>query len=313
LRQIGARPIIWWQASRSPAPSADPWKVATAAKAKPRRPLVKPRKRARRGLWPILPAAAAALGAAAVFILIGRSGEAAPRAQPALTEIERMLDRAGYGLTHITLTGHRLTPDSDIFDAIDLASTPTLLSFDTRAARARVERLSWVERASIERVFPDRIEVHITERTPFAMWRLGSRTYLIDKTGHILAAVAPQTAPSLPRVAGEGAATEAAALFALMAGYPALGRRVELAERVGGRRWTLRLSNGAVIELPAEGVADALSRLPGLMEAARRTGANEIDLRVAGRALVRKGPDERPGSQQVMGQLSDARVAAGGM
>lgn len=313
MRQIGAGPKIWWQASQSPVPSADPWKVATAAKAKPRRPLVKPRRRARRGLWPILPAAAAALGAAAVFVLIGRSGEAAPRAQPALAEIERMLDRAGYGLTHITLTGHRLTPDSDIFDAIDLSSTPTLLSFDTRAARARVERLSWVERASIERVFPDRIEVHIAERTPFAAWRRGSRTYLIDKTGRVLAAVAPQTAPSLPRVAGEGAAEEAAALFALVAGYPALGSQIELAERIGQRRWTLRLSSGVVIELPAEGIGDALSRLPELMEAARQTGASEIDLRVPGRALVRKAPDDRPESRRVVGQLSDAGMAAGGM
>jgi cell division protein FtsQ len=124
----------------------------------------------------MLPAAAAALGAAAVFALLPGSGKSAPQLQPALAELERMLDQAGYGLTQIVLTGHRLTPDSDVFDAIDLGSTPTLLSFDSRAAQARVERLSWVERASIERVFPDRLEVHITERVPFAIWRLGSRT-----------------------------------------------------------------------------------------------------------------------------------------
>jgi cell division protein FtsQ len=220
-----------------------------------------------------------------------------------------MLDRAGYGLTQVSLTGHRLTPDSDIFDAIDLASTPTLLSFDTRAARARVERLSWVERASIERVFPDRIEVHITERAPFAVWRIGSRTYLIDKTGRVLAAVAPNTAPSLPRVAGEGAAPEAAALFALIAGHPALVRRLEIAERIGERRWRLRLAGGAVVELPAAGIAEALERLPELMAAAQRMGADEIDLRVPSRMLLRKQPD----APQVIGQLSGARMAAGGM
>jgi hypothetical protein len=106
----------------------------------------------------MLPAAAAALGAAAVFALLSGSGKSAPQLQPALAELERMLDHAGYGLTQIVLTGHRLTPDSDVFDAINLGSTPTLLSFDSRAAQARVERLSWVERASIERVFPDRLE-----------------------------------------------------------------------------------------------------------------------------------------------------------
>jgi cell division protein FtsQ len=229
--------------------------------------------------------------------------------QPALAELERMLDQAGYGLTQIVLTGHRLTPDSDVFDAIDLGSTPTLLSFDSRAAQARVERLSWVERASIERVFPDRLEVHITERVPFAIWRLGSRTYLIDKTGRVLAAVAPNTAPSLPRVAGEGAPAGAAALFALVSGYPALANRLEIAERVGERRWRLLLVGGGTVELPAEGVAEALARFPELAHAAARAGANEIDLRVAGRTLVRMWPESR----QVVGQLSGARGGADGM
>ena len=118
---------------------------------------------------------------------------------------------------------------------LDLGNTPTVLSFDTRAAQARVESLSWVERASIERVFPDRLEVHITERMPFAVWQLGARHYLIDKTGRVLTAVAPNTAPSLPRLAGEGAATAAAALYALLAGYPALAHQVELAARAGRR------------------------------------------------------------------------------
>ncbi|MEZ0305198.1 MAG: cell division protein FtsQ/DivIB [Hyphomicrobiaceae bacterium] len=257
----------------------------------------------------MLPAAAAALGAAAVFALLPGSGKSAPQLQPALAELEHLLDQAGYGLTQIVLTGHRLTPDSDVFDAIDLGSTPTLLSFDSRAAQARVERLSWVERASIERVFPDRLDVHITERAPFAGWRLGSRTYLIDKTGRVLAAVAANAAPSLPRVAGEGAPAGAAALFALVSGYPALANRLEIAERVGERRWRLLLVGGGTVELPAEGVAEALARFPELAQAAARAGANEIDLRVAGRTLVRMWPESR----QVVGQLSGARGGADGM
>ena len=103
--------------------------------------------------------------------------------------------------------------------------------------------------------------------------------------------------------------TGAAALFALVSGYPALANRLEIAERVGERRWRLLLVGGGTVELPAEGVAEALARLPELAQAAARAGANEIDLRVAGRTLVRKGPESR----QVVGQLSDARGGADGM
>jgi len=242
-----------------------------------------------------------------VLVLAG-SGTARPTA-PALAEIEHMIELAGYGLTQVSLTGHRLTLDSDIFDAIDLASAPTMLSFDSRATRKRIEALSWVEKASIERVFPDRLEVHITERTPFAVWRLGERHYLIDKTGRVLATVPPNMAPALPRLAGDGAATEAAGLFALLASYPDLARRIEVAERIGERRWTLRLLGGGAIALPADGVAEALARATALAGAAREAGIDAIDLRVAGRTLVREGR----GGGQLAGHAADAGAATGGI
>jgi cell division protein FtsQ len=241
-----------------------------------------------------------------VLVFAG-SGTARPTA-PALAEIEHMIELAGYGLTQVSLTGHRLTPDSDIFDAIDLASAPTMLSFDSRATRKRIEALSWVEKASIERVFPDRLEVHIVERTPFAIWRLGERHYLIDKTGRVLAAVPSNTTPSLPRLAGEGAATAAAHLYALLAEHPTLLHQVEVAERVGERRWTLRLVGGGVIRLPADGVGEALARAATLAGAAREVALNEWDLRVPGRTLVR----EEPGGGRVAKHVPDARMATGG-
>lgn len=252
---------------------------------------------------------AAGLAGMAAFLVFAGSAERTRSTAPALAEIENMIDLAGYGLTQVSLTGHRLTPDGDVFDAIDLAGAPTMLSFDSRAAQARIEALSWVERASIERVFPDRLEVRITERMPFAVWRLGSRHYLIDKTGRELAAVAANTAPALPRLAGEGAATEAAALYALLAGYPTLLRQVELAERVGGRRWTLRLAGGGAIQLPVDGVAEALARASAFAGSAREAGANEIDLRVAGRTLVRDGQD----GGRLVEQAAGARLATGGI
>ena len=308
MRQIGSGQTFWWRASQSPTPSVAPWPVLKATPAKPRRPLVNPIRRTRRKFKSILPLTAVALAGAATVLVFAGSETARPTA-PALAEIEHMIELAGYGLTQVSLTGHRLTPDSDVFDAIDLASAPTMLSFDSRATRKRIEALPWVEKASIERVFPDRLEVHITERTPFAVWRQGARHYLIDKTGRVLATVPPNMAPALPRLAGDGAAAAAAGLLALLAGYPDLVRRIEVAERIGERRWTLRLLGGGAIELPADGVAEALARAAALAAIAREAGINEIDLRVAGRTLVREGR----GGGQLAGHAADARVATGGI
>ncbi len=306
MQQVGTWSSLMRRASRSPAPSQP--LNATSRPTQPRN--VRPRlprsarRRARgrlRGPLPRLVMAAAGVLALAAFAGLARQVDSPA---PAMAEIERLLELAGLGLSQVSVTGHRHTLDSDVFDAVGLASASTLLGFDTRAAQDRIEKLPWVERASVERVVPDRVEVRIVERTPYAVWRLGSSEFLIDKTGRALGA-APKGADAqpLPRVAGEGAATEARRLFELLAREPALSSRVEMAERVGGRRWTLHLTGGGKILLPATAEAEALSRALRIAAAQGRWDG-EIDLRVAERPLVRlpqREPDSAPPRPVVTG------------
>ena len=231
---------------------------------------------------------------------------------PAVTldRLERLAELAGFGLTQASVSGQRFTSDSDIYDALDFARARTLLSFDTRAAQKRIETLPWVAHASIDRVFPDRLDVRIAERAPFAVWRIDGSERLIDRTGRVLGAAPANAAPALPRIAGAGASTQAAALLDLLAGYPSLSCQLALAERVGRRRWTLRLASGLAIALPADGEADALRRAVALVEAGFDAG-EEIDLRVPGRVLLREAPTEnRPVT--AAGLAPAARLASSG-
>ena len=130
-----------------------------------------------------------------------------------------------------------------------------------RAARARIEQLPWIKRASIERVVPDRIEVRVTERVPFAVWRAGERNWLIDRAGRKLQLVPTDLMPQLLRVSGAGAPEEAATLFAVLVDFPQIAGKLDVAERVAARRWTLHLQGGMSVDLPAAGEAEALARL----------------------------------------------------
>jgi cell division protein FtsQ len=302
LRQVGTGSNFWRRASqspapRSPAPSPVLNELDTPAPAQPPRPRrASPRHRNKFTARFVL-LLAGAVSAAALLAGLPR-GENSPA--PALAEIERIVDLAGFGLTQVSVTGHRFTLDSDIFEALDLGAAPTMLSFDSRAAQDRIERLPWVERASIERIVPDRLEVRISERAPFAVWRRDTRHVLIDRTGRVLAFVAPDAMPELPRIAGEGAAFAVGRLMDLLASQPALAHQVVLAERIGGRRWALHLADGSTLQLPASREAQALAR--GLLiAAARQAQPGEIDLRVTERTLVR---EQKPSAGE--------RIAAGG-
>ena len=203
----------------------------------------------------------------------------------ALAPVERAVELAGFGLQQVSVSGHRFTSDTDIYTALDLDGARTLLTFDAAAARARIERLPWIRRASIERVVPDRIEVHVTERAPFAVWRSGDRNWLIDRAGRKLQPVPTNLMPQLLRVSGAGAPEEAAALLAVLVDFPRIAGRLDVAERVAARRWTLHLDGGMSVDLPAASEAEALARLVRLIESGLG-GAKRIDLRVTTRAFV---------------------------
>jgi cell division protein FtsQ len=52
--------------------------------------------------------------------------------------------------------------------------------------RRRLEAIPWVESASVMRLLPDRLRVDVTERTPVAFVRMGSRISLIDRNGVVM-------------------------------------------------------------------------------------------------------------------------------
>jgi cell division protein FtsQ len=220
------------------------------------------------------------LGAAALLLIANPDLRGA-----ALAPVERAAELAGLGLQEVTLSGHRFTADTDIYAALDLDHARTLLSFDAGAAQARIERLPWIKHASIERIVPDRIDVRVTERVPYALWRDGDRNWLTDRAGRTLQVAPADVMPRLLRVSGKGAPREAAALSALLVDFPDVARRLESAERVGERRWTLHLAGGTSVALPATGEAEALARLAHLDESGLG-GARRIDLRVPARVLV---------------------------
>jgi cell division protein FtsQ len=233
--------------------------------------------------------------ALAFGLVLGAAGEAG-RAAKGSPQLERAVRMMGFGIDQVTLSGQHFTYDRDIFDALDLANVRSFAALDTAAVKSRIERLSWIDTAELTRVYPGRLDVRVTERKPFALWKRADRLYLIDKTGRVLAAVTDAALPALPRFAGEGAAAGAADLLELVARYPEIARRLDLAERVSERRWNLKLSHATTLKLPADGEAGALAELTrdSALAALVQAGDVTIDLRGPGRAAVRAAEPAPP-------------------
>ena len=207
------------------------------------------------------------------------------------------------GLDQVEVSGQKFSNTEATFSMpIDLPNVQTFLTFDTKAVKARIERLPWVDIANVERALPNRLLISVTERQPYAVWRQGSKDVLIDASGRQLATIAAGAAPGLPIVAGVNANEDARRLLDLIAGYPDIARRLTLAERVSDRRWRLVLNGRVTIELPVEADAAALAMLVEDRPSGRLSRHRRRRDRPEGRA-----PDRcsRPGSARqglAMGQ-----------
>lgn len=245
-----------------------------------------------------------ALSGALAFSLLTDGGQRVRTVLPLLPEAGQVLAWTGLRIEQVTLSGQRFASDADIFHAMDLPAAHSLATFDSSAARERIEKLPWIETASINRVYPGALEVRVTERQPVAVWERSGRVYLIGSNGRVLSAARPGSHPALPRVAGEGAPKHTQPLLDLMARFPSIAERFDKAQRIGDRRWTLHLRNRVTIHLGAGREAVAFAALSSNDELSALLSSHDliIDLRTRGRITVRRNP------QHMSGQTSSART-----
>jgi cell division protein FtsQ len=194
----------------------------------------------------LLNMAAGALVGIAVFIL-------------ATAAVVLVLHSPFFPVTRIELThplGH--TTREEIAAAAQARMGGNFFAVTPSEVRSALERLPWVRRASVRRVWPDALEVAVEEHVPFARW---GELALVDVHGERFSGRTDERLPVL--VGPAGTERELARRYVRFARAVApLGgslERLVLSER---RAWELTLDNGLHIMLgrDADGAEARLAR-----------------------------------------------------
>jgi cell division protein FtsQ len=134
------------------------------------------------------------------------------------------------------------------------------VSADLDRLRDAVEALAWVDRARVQRVWPDRIHVEVVEQQPAARW---GEDGLLNTRGELFAVGVRHVPPELPRLDGPtGSEWQVAQRYLAIQ-----GRLVEQGLRVAALRldargaWELDLSNGVTVRLGRSQVDERMDRL----------------------------------------------------
>jgi cell division protein FtsQ len=201
-----------------------------------------------------------------------------------------------------------------------------LLTQDLCALRHAVQALPWVRSASLRRVWPDQLQLVVTEHEPVARWGTDG---LVTADGLVFRPEAESLPAGLPQLSalalpGDTApdasrSTEVDDVKApsVVTNYrrwserlAPLGLKVAALTLDARGAWTLQLSNGLRLDLGAERVEDRLGRFartyPQLAEAGR---AEVVDLRYANGLAVRWAAGSAPGDAAIA-QTEQADTAA---
>ena len=247
------------------------------------------------------PAAWVAGSFLAAMLLIGLVRSAVPGAGSSLETMRERIGSltafAGLRIEHIEFEGRQNTPEPLLRAALGVTRGEPILGFSLDAARKRIETLSWVKEATVERRLPSTIVVNIEERRPFAIWQNDNAFALIDRAGNVVASHQDLTHfRNLPLVVGPGAPQAAAPLIDALMARPALQKYVVAAVRVGERRWNLLMTSGANVMLPEGHEVAALDRLMQLQQGHDLLDRPlvAIDMRLPDRLVLRPKADAMP-------------------
>src|SRR5580704_10270115 len=86
----------------------------------------------------------------------------------------------------VQITGNQYVPRGRVLEIFTADRNRSVLRIPLNERRRQLETIPWVEKATVRRALPNKIEVEITERTPIAFLREGSDMSLVDGYAVIL-------------------------------------------------------------------------------------------------------------------------------
>ncbi len=195
----------------------------------------------------------------------------------------------GFRIAAISLTGSKEVSREEILTTAGVTGRASLLFLDADAARERLMANPWIGDAAVLKLYPDRLQITVTERQAFAVWQKDGRVSVIAADGTVLEPFVERRYVGLPLVVGKGAERAAKDFLTVIDRYPDIRAQLRASILVAERRWNLRLANGIDVRLPETDVVAALDRLVALDHDKKLLSRDitMVDLRLPDRVSVR--------------------------
>lgn len=206
---------------------------------------------------------------------------------------ETTMAHLGFTLEDVIVEGRMRTHKEQILTTVGLKRGIPLLGIDLPEAKTKLENLSWIKAARVERRLPNTLFIRISEKEPVAIWQDQNKTYLVDYDGELVETKEASKYKELLLVTGRKAPNYVGQLITLLEKFPTIRTRVTAATHLRAMRWDIRLDGKVDIRLPEQDAEQALAYLSTLENRHHLTDREvvTIDMRLPGQLILRLTPD----------------------
>ncbi len=171
----------------------------------------------------------------------------------------------GFVVDRVDVMGEGRLREEDVRKALGVYSGDYFFGVDMAQAQSRVESLSWVDRAVVRRLWPDRIVVQIIERQPYALWQHAGKVQVVDVSGEVISDADATKFAHLTLFVGEQSRFAVSEMKNIIGGSPDIAQRNPSFVHVSNSRWDIVLDDGKTrIKLPRDQHIQALNTLANL-------------------------------------------------
>ena len=196
---------------------------------------------------------------------------------------------AGLGVERGVINGLSELGGRDALISAGVGKNASLPFFDVDAARARLEAMPLVQRASVRKLYPNQLVIDIVERSPTAIWQKDGALHTISADGAVIDDLRNPRYADLPFVVGAGANLRLAEFQAIAAALEELKAKVAAGVLVDERRWDLKMASGVEVKLPEAAPEAAAAQLLRLQRQYHLLARDllTVDLRAPDRIFIK--------------------------
>ena len=236
-------------------------------------------------------------------------------ALPVVAVLEGWVGSERWPLSRLRVSGQfQHVPADQIRAALLPYARKGFFAVDLAGAQAALEKLPWVEHARVRKLWPDTLEVTVSEHRPFARW---GTDRLLSEQGRLFAI--PKNLDvshlNLPQLGGPDArSAEVVAMYnESRALFAPVGVDVDRLQLDARGSWSLHLTSGTDVMIGRNDARARLNRfvrvLPQLLGRQPQAAPERADLRYTNGFTLNRGAQPRPSTSPAALATGPARTA----